>query len=390
MKKIKFLTVYLLSVLVFLTGCESEPESGMVTGEFVDAADLVSHIRIGWNLGNTLDAHPEGNRMHRNPTVQQQEQMWGNPITTEQMILDIQEAGFNTLRVPVTFYTMMDAEFNIREEWMERVVTVVNYGYDNGMIVIVNTHHDEYIFSLFDDEMDESIVAIGRLWEQLADTFRDHSQRLVFEGLNEPRTIGSELEWAGGTAEERANVNVLNQLFVDTVRASGGNNEQRLLMVPTYAAAVNYNAINDFVLPNDPMNEENRLIVSLHMYSPYAFALHAGGNSVRDWSEDDPESTGSIIWGLDLAYETFVSRGIPVIMGEMAAINRDNLESRVAWTYFYVREARARGISCIWWDNGMVGITAGPGSVDHFGLYNRRSREFPFPEIIDAMLRATE
>jgi endoglucanase len=108
-----------------------------------------------------------------------------------------------------------------------------------------------------------------------------------------------------------------------------------------------------------------------------------------DWSPDVHADTNPIIWGLDLAYNTFVRNGIPVIMGEMGALNRDNLEARVAWTYFYVTEAVRRGILCIWWDNGRFGTSLRPADGDHFAILNRWNNTFPFPEIIDALMDAT-
>jgi endoglucanase len=235
--------------------------------------------------------------------------------------------------------------------------------------------------------MDESIRAVTRLWEQIGYTFRDYSHMLIFEGLNEPRTVGSAREWQGGTQEERFNVNVLNQVFVDTVRAQGGNYENRMLMVPTYAAAVLNDTINDFVLPQDTI--ENKLIVSLHMYAPYQFALTLGNQLTTEWSAENHRDTSPVTWGLDLAYRNFVSQGIPVIMGEMGALNRDNTEARTAWTYFYVTEARNRGILCIWWDNGRFGTSMRPADGDHFAILDRRTNTFPFPEIIDALMSAT-
>jgi endoglucanase len=359
---------------------------------WADAAEMVATMRVGWNLGNTLDAHPHGNTARFADTVEQHETYWGNPFTTRENIETIRDAGFDVLRVPVTWYArLVDGceNYSIREDWMERVITVVNYGLDAGMFVIVNVHHDERLFGLFDGDMDDSIVAVTRLWEQIGYTFRDYSHMLIFEGLNEPRTVGSAAEWNGGTAEERANVNLLNQVFVDTVRLQGGNNSNRMLMVPTYAAAVLNQTINEFVLPNDPANDENKLIVSLHMYAPYQFALTLGSQMRLDWSPDVHADTNPITWGLDLAYNTFVRNGIPVIMGEMGALNRDNLEARVAWTYFYVTEATRRGILCIWWDNGRFGTSLRPADGDHFAILNRWNNTFPFPEIIDALMEAT-
>jgi endoglucanase len=159
-------------------------------------------------------------------------------------------------------------------------------------------------------------------------------------------------------------------------------------MVPTYAAAVLSATINDFVLPTDTV--ENKLIVSLHMYAPYAFALSLGENLRADWSIDDHGDTAPIINGLNLAYNAFVQNGIPVIMGEMGALNRGNTAQRIAWTEFYVTEARDREILSIWWDNGRFGTSLRQADGDHFAIFDRRTNTFPFPEIIETLMAATE
>ncbi|MCL2224135.1 MAG: glycoside hydrolase family 5 protein [Defluviitaleaceae bacterium] len=357
-----------------------------------DAAEMVAQMRVGWNLGNSLDAHPHGNVLQFDRPVSTHETMWGNPVTTQENIQTIAAAGFDVLRVPVTWYARMvsgDDNYTIRQDWMDRVIEVVNWGLDEGMFVIVNTHHDEHIFGVLDEELEESKIVIARLWEQIGYVFRDYTHMLIFEGLNEPRTIGSPAEWNGGTPEERNNVNILNQVFVDTVRAIGGNNTNRMLMVPTYAASASNRAIQDFVLPQDPTNDVNKLIVSLHMYEPYNFALTLSPTMRTGWTTQNNDDTGPIVWGLDRAYNHFVSQGIPVIMGEMGALNRDNANSRAQWTYFYVSEAMAREIVCVWWDNGRIGTSLSQADGDHFGIFNRRTNEFPFPEIIDALMNAS-
>jgi len=357
------------------------------------AEEMVAEMRVGWNLGNTLDAHPHGDANRFTASVSGHETMWGNPVTTRENIDTIAAAGFDVLRVPVTWYARMARghdDYTIRLDWMDRVVEVVNWGLDAGMFVIVNTHHDEEIFSLWDEDMDNSKNVISRLWQQIGYVFRDHTHMLIFEGLNEPRSIGTPGEWNGGTAEERANVNILNQVFVDTVREIGGNNTNRMLMVPTYAASATVPEVfTEFILPTDPANTENKLIASLHMYTPLPFALSLDGPTDQ-WQEALYTDTEPIIEGLDLAYYHFISRGIPVIMGEMGALNRNNPVARANWTYFYVSESRARGIVCVWWDNGRIGRSFTRADGDHFGILNRQTNEFPFPEIIEALMDATE
>ena len=210
------------------TESENPPEPpAYLSPGVITATEWVAAIRMGWSLGNTLDAH--GNRdgfpllgggVYANTTVTELETGWNRPVTTKAHFTALKDAGFNAIRIPVTWYKACDADLNIREDWMARVKEVVGYAVENDMFIILNTHHDDVLFMLGDDEIEESKRNIERIWEQIADTFKDHGLKLAFEGLNEPRTIGSPEEWRGGTEEERANLNLLNQVFVDTVRST--------------------------------------------------------------------------------------------------------------------------------------------------------------------------
>ncbi|MCL1986866.1 MAG: glycoside hydrolase family 5 protein [Firmicutes bacterium] len=365
------------------------PEDRVIHEQFFDSAEhLIENIRVGWNLGNTFDAVPwDDNMFSMLPT--ELETIWGNPITTFETIATVSYAGFDVLRVPVTWHkALYDDDYNIRADWMERITEVVNYGLQNNMVVILNTHHDERIFTFLDDGLDESLRAFTAIWQQISAHFADYSHMLIFEGLNEPRTPGSPAEWSGGTAEERHNINIFNQLFVDIVRASGGNNGDRILMVPTHAAAISDITFADFVLPTDIA--ENRLIVSLHTYAPYFFALHVGNDSVDTWSADNANDRNQVIWGLDMAYDTFVSNGIPVIIGEMGAVNRDNTESRAEWANFFARAAKDINIPVVWWDNGGLGLSLNPGDGENFAIIDRNNNTQLFPEIIAALIAGTE
>jgi len=359
---------------------------------FADAAELVEAITVGWNLGNTLDSNVGTSPVSiRNNSPARQETHWGNVITTEELILLVRDAGFNAIRVPVTWFSMVDEDLNIRQDWLDRVHEVVDYAYDNGLIVILNTHHDETMWSLFDPGMTDSQRVVETMWQQIASEFESYGQRLVFEGLNEPRTVGSEHEWSGGTAEERANLNILNQVFVDTVRATGGNNSSRFLISSPYAASATEAAVSGFALPTDPAGP-GKQIVSIHMYAPYEFALTMGGEAVADWSATGAGISGpdAIVDGLDRAYDTFVAHGVPVIFGEMGAINRNNTDARVAWASFYVEQARERGMRTFWWDNGRIGITLPGVNNDNFALFNRRTLQPSSPQVINAIMRAVD
>jgi len=343
----------------------------------ISAAELVANIRIGWNLGNTLDAHNGESSPDFPSDVAGMERWWSNPNTTKAMITAIKNAGFNGIRIPVSWYKVASGpNYTIRSDWMERVVEVVNYAVDNDMYILLNTHHDEHIFKFTNVEKTASINAFTKIWEQIANTFKDYDERLIFEGLNEPRTIGSGDEWKGGTAEERAILNEYYQAFVDTVRASGGNNGKRILMVNTYAAAANLPEMQDLLIPNDPANTKNKIIVSIHAYSPYEFAHQYGTpDAVATWDVNNLADKGGVNYAIDNAYATFVSKGIPVIIGEFGSREEKAIVYREAWSEYYVAYAKSKGIPCFLWDdNGW------------FKLFDRNNLTFYAPSVLAALM----
>jgi endoglucanase len=380
MKKLKSVLGLLFCILV--VACSASPDKtseAVIPGPFVDvtAVELAGNIRVGWNLGNTLDAS-DLTWLGNSPAVADMETAWGNPVTTKATIDAVKKAGFNAIRIPVSWGKCANKDYTIRADWMRRVQKIVDYAVSNDMYIILNTHHDEGIFKFLDKDMPESRKAFQRIWEQIAETFRDYNEKLIFEGLNEPRTKGSAAEWNGGTVEERNNLNLLHQLFVDTVRASGGNNVKRILMVSTYAASATVAAMNGLVIPADPLNESNRIIVSIHAYEPYNFALNENSN-VTTWSKNNLSDTSPITGWVDRAYTLFVSRGFPVILGEFGSLNRNDEAVRAEWAEYYVSYAKSKGIKCFWWDDG--------GNIS---LLNRRTNTFYFPQIVAALMRGSE
>lgn len=273
---------------------------------------------------------------------------------------------------------------------MARVREIVGYAVANDMYIMLNTHHDDEIFRLLDVYMEYSRRAVVRIWEQIAEEFMHHNERLAFQGFNEPRTRYSPAEWSGGTPEERNNLNELNQLFVDTVRASGGNNAQRVLIVPTYAASASATTQGALVVPEDTVPD--RLIVSLHHYGPWNFTGYTGVGHAVDWSSADASDAGSVMHYINLAYNNFVSQGTPVVFSETGALNRGNIEARVDWTEFYFTQSRSRGIPVFWWDNAQSGVfeMGVGGAGETFGIFNRETMEATHPEIIAAIIRAAE
>ncbi|MCL2230697.1 MAG: glycoside hydrolase family 5 protein [Treponema sp.] len=332
----------------------------------ITAAELVAQIKIGWNLGNSLDAH-DSQQGWLSGTISGMETAWGNPVTTKANIDAIKNAGFNTIRIPVTWYKALDDNFIIREDWLARVTQIVNWAEENDMFILLNTHHDEYIFKFTNSSVNNSLIVFERVWEQIATQFRNYDEKLVFEGLNEPRTKGAEHEWQGGNATERGNLNRHYQVFTDAVRRSGGNNDKRILMVNTYGASADSNAMNGLVIPVDTV--PNKIIVSIHAYTPFYFAHENPGDSA--WYSNRSQITDI----MNRSHSSFVSKGIPVIIGEFGARREKNGPIRDAWAEFYVQSARDKNIPCVLWDDG-----------GNFRLLVRSNNTFDSDSYLNAMM----
>ncbi len=322
--------------------------------KFSTSKELLQFMKIGWNLGNTLDA-PMG------------ETSWHNPVTTKEMIDEIKHAGFNVLRVPVSWHCHVSEspEYLIQSGFIGRVKEVVDYGIDNDMAVIINIHHDDVRVVLTDEGYEESEKYVRAIWSQIADYFGDYDERLVFECLNEPRMIRTPHEWHLDMRQEESqkaveHLNRFNQLFVDVVRSSGKKNAERYLMVSSYAANPMYACMDAYCFPTDP---SARIIQSVHSYSPYNLCLNHR-TEISKFTNKDRIEVRRI---MERLHNRFVSNGIDVIIGEIGILNKNNPEARNAWASYFIGEAKKAGIVCIWWDN----------HHEHsFGIFNRNTLKF--------------
>ena len=348
------------------------------------AVAFVRRLRLGWNLGNTMDATnsaTSGSNLNL-------ETSWSGARTTPKMIKMIKDAGFKSIRVPVSWHNHVDSEFNIDPAWMARVKEIVDYVIDEDMYCTINIHHDNLkgYFYPSSDCLDESVKYVKRIWEQVGEVFKDYDDHLIFESLNEPRLVGTSNEWNLSNNDACRDaiqcINKLNQTFVDVVRSQGGNNPERYLLVPGYAAQWNAAVRDDFVIPSD--TADNKILIEVHAYSPYNFALQAptDGSSKRDFSEDENSSTSDIRIMVQRLKEVFVDKGIGVVIDEFGSRDKDgNTEARVAHAAYYVKKAREYGITCFWWDNNCFF-----GSGERFGLLNRKNDTFMYPEIVQALV----
>ncbi len=343
-------------------GMASEFDDGVMRN--LSSVEVVVEMKTGWNLGNSLDV--EG----------PDETFWGNPVTTKAMINEVSNRGFNTLRVPVTwrFHQGPAPNYIVEESWLDRVEEVVNYGRANNMYVIVNVHHDDSWIIPTYEKGDEVKDRLSKLWTQIAIRFKNYSDYVIFETLNEPRYENTPEEWTGGTAEGRDMVNQYHQVSLDAIRATGGNNSSRQIMISTYAASTIPQAMNDLVIPNN----DERTIISLHSYFPFPFTLAGTDNT---WGTDGDKA--QLEAEMDRIKAKFIDNGMAVVLGEWSSGNQNNLEDRLAHATYYAQAAAERGFASIWWDNGNSGV-----SNDGLAIFNRQTLTWPFGEIADIIVQA--
>lgn len=344
----------------------TDPPSEMVeviegTIRDISSMEIVAEMGIGWNLGNSFDVRS------KNKTA------WGNPLSTGEHVKDVREMGFKTLRIPVTWdYDQEEtAPYTIEPDYLSRIQKIVNEGLMNDMHVIINTHHDDWIIPT-NTEAEEVTNRLSSLWTQVANHFKAYGDHLIFEVMNEPRLMNSPEEWSGGTQEGRDIVNALHKAGVEAIRATGGNNANRHIMVSTYAASSTTNAMRDLVVPNDDPN----IIISVHSYFPWSFAGQEDGPDTWGTSQEKTALESE----LDRIRDRWmVQENRPVILGEWGTTDKNNLSTRTEYCAYYAKAATDRGLLPIVWDDG-----------GKFGMYNRNAMTWKYPEIADAIVKAAE
>lgn len=340
---------------------------------------LLEDMKIGWNLGNTLDAHG-------GTASVASETSWGNPKTTPEMMQALVRQGIKTVRIPVTWSQHMSSgpEYAIDEAWLDRVEEVVNYALDADLYVILDTHHEpDYWLKPQSEGLDEVKNQLTALWKQVAERFRDYDEHLVFEGMNEPRIKGSEKEWSGGDDDGRAAVNILNQAFVETVRSTGGANKTRCLIICPYGNSVTYNSITQLEIPMD-----NHIMVAVHLYTPYYFTYEPDDNNINEW---DGSLKKDIISTMQLVDKYLIQKDVPVIITEFGAVNKNyinaegievsNREDVLNWLADYMEVANKYGITCVWWDNGNYDKAG-----EKFAIFDRKNLSWYAQDIANALV----
>ena len=353
---------------------------------------ITEAMGVGYNLGNSLEANSGGTP---------NETAWGNPVLSKEFVLAAKAAGFQSIRIPVSYLSKIDDNngYKIDSAWLDHVQEVVDYCVQNDMYAIVNMHGDGYTTVsgswLLCASSHQTIKAKYKAcWEQIADRFKNYDEHLIFESMNE------EYDGTYGTPNKTAynNINDYNQIFVDTVRQTGGNNDRRWLLIPGWNTNINYTADNyGFVLPTDQYlssdiaSGEKRIMVSVHYYDPWDFCGTESADKTQ-WGSEATNQSKVPTWG-DESYmasqfkkmnDKFVSQGYGVIIGEFGAINKANYDSRnkACRADYYQKVcyyAKQYELVPVAWDNGFDGDYG-------FCLINRYSCQVTHQDIIDAMM----
>ncbi len=332
----------------------------------VDAQTWCKNVVMGWNLGNSLEA--EGT-----------ETSWGNPATTADMIKSIKGEGFNAVRIPVRWGQHCDmSTMTIDEKWLSRVKEIVDWCLAEDMYVIINTHHDlwleHYPTNAKKAELNEKL---GKLWTNIATAFADYDGRLAFAGLNE---VNAEGNWGLTPTQENYDVtNSFNQTFVDAVRATGGNNALRNLIVQSYRCNPTMGLTN-LVVPTDPT--PNRLSVEFHYYDPYSYCSGAAGSynywgiAFSDKGTVTPDGNEKSLANFFLTIrEKWWEQGLGVVIGEYGCschyTTADKATQEANMQYYMkclVSEARKNGFAAFVWDNNAYG-----NGSEKFGIFDRKN-----------------
>lgn len=324
--------------------------------DVMTAFEITENMQLGWNLGNTLDAYTSvkvnGVDTFPENLGLETETSWGNPKTTPELIAAVKAKGFNTVRVPVTWFQHVDKNNNykIDEAWLARVKEIVDYCYNNDMYVILNLHHEEPYSNRADlgTAYDEIKPFYVNVWKQIATAFADYDQHLVFESMNEPRAKGTDHEWWGPTQAECDTINKLNADIVDVIRSTESPyKDTRLIMLPSYCASSDTTMMSKNIIPEG----DDYLAASVHAYSPYAFTMDASVADHSTFTEAYKIELETILEGVR---KTFSEKDIPVVIGEFSSSNFDNLDARVSWAEAYASTTKAYGFPCVLWDNNAI------------------------------------
>lgn len=325
--------------------------------EGLTTMDFVKKMGIGINLGNTFESCGD---WIEGSSVKDFETAWGSPEITRELIEGYKKEGFSSLRIPVAWSNMMSEDYTIDQNYIERVKEVTEWALETGLYVVINIHWDGGWFENFPIDKENCMEKYISIWTQVCENFEEYGDRLMFESLNEEAGWDSVWDKYSGDDSKKeeayALVNEINQTFVDTVRESGGNNAERHLLIAGYNTDIQLTCDELFKMPDDPFG---KCALSVHYYTPSVYCII---DKEVEWGK--PKST----WGstrdynelennMNMIYDTYVAKGIPVIIGEYGVnLGNKDPENVKLFLSSVSREARKRGICPMLWDTNDGGF----------------------------------
>lgn len=345
-----------------------------------NAVNAVKNMGIGTNFGNCTDAVAMWLNMGSN-SVTDFEKAWGQEPTTKPMVDFLKKNGFNSVRIPVTWFQHMKEDGTVDEAWMNRIQEIVDYVIDNGMYCILNVHHDtgaddkdvKHWIKADEANYKENKEKFEYLWTQIATRFKNYDQHLVFEGYNE--MLDADNTWnAPKSASSYKGLNEYAQSFVNAVRATGGNNETRNLIINTYAAANGDDVLNNLVIPTDKV--VGHIAVEVHTYAPWDWFAQKG-----KWDASCSNEIKNMFTRLS---NKFISKGIPCIIGEYGthgskSVSKNSSDSEIQAAAYQaadiVKQAKAYGVATFYW-------------MSIFSEKDRSVPQWTLPTVVEAMKKA--
>lgn len=396
MKKLYYIIVI---VFILLAGCDKDELTQAASlypnyntsslpadakGMSSNAVELAAKIKLGWNLGNSLEATGG-------------ETAWGNPKASKALIELVKQSGFNAVRIPCSWnqYMVDNATAQLKTDWLNRVQEVVQYCINNNLYVILNIHWDGGWLenNCTADKQELNNAKQKAFWEQIATHFRDFDEHLLFASANEPNVEN---------ASQMAVLNSYHQTFINAVRSTGGKNSYRVLVVQGPSTDIEKTKNLMTILPTDEV--KGRMMVEVHYYTPWNFCGltedATWGNMFYYWGKDyhsTADPTRNATWGEEetvvsnfaLMKNQFVDKGIPVILGEFSVLRRSSLTgnaltkhlaSRAHYLKYVTKQAKAHGLLPFYWDNGGI---SNHGS----GIINRNTNTIFDQQALDSLIQ---
>lgn len=350
-------------IVALLLALFSPVSSAAASPKETKMQSYVSAMQPGWNLGNTFDAFDTTDPTKNDETA------WGNPRVTKEFIKEIRKQGFKSIRIPITWNGRMGGapDYAINPAWMDRVQQVVDWSLEEGLYVMINVHHDSWMWiSKASANHDAVLAQYNAIWTQIADRFKNHSDKLMFESVNEPLFDNVDV------ATQHTFLDEFNTSFVHIVRASGGKNDVRPLVLPTLFTNNSQEHVDSLASTIAKLNDLN-LIATVHFYGFWPFSVNIAG-----YPKLEADTIKDIDTMANNVYNTFVSKGIPVVIGEFGLLGWDAGEGvpehgeMLKFLEYFTAKSIEIKLTLMLWDNG--------------GRFDRNTLQWRDPELYNLIM----